>query len=163
MSQKNAARIKEEEVAEDPVAQTIGDPQGSTSGEVQAGPQVELVTSDSEGDRESALQVGDSARSARFAPLAQNAVSGAQGSVDLLLDVDLNLTVELGRASVPVREILQLGPGSILELDKLAGDSVDIMVNGRLIARGEVVVVDENFGVRVTEIASPTERLSRLA
>jgi flagellar motor switch protein FliN/FliY len=84
-----------------------------------------------------------------------------QGSMDLLFDVQLNLSVELGRTSIPVRDVLQLGPGSIVELDKLAGEPVDILVNGKLIARGEVVVVDENFGVRVTEIASQCEKLSQ--
>jgi flagellar motor switch protein FliN/FliY len=109
-------------------------------------------------------QVTSSAvKSVRFAPLPQAPASMEQGSMDLLLDVDLDMSVELGRTSVPVREVLQLGPGSILELDKLAGEPVDIMVNGKLIARGEVVVVDENFGVRVTEIASRSERLSGLS
>lgn len=83
--------------------------------------------------------------------------------MDLLFDVQLQLSVELGRTSIPVKEILQLGPGSIVELDKLAGEPVDILVNGKLIARGEVVVVDENFGVRVTEVASQAERLSQAA
>jgi flagellar motor switch protein FliN len=104
-----------------------------------------------------------SVKSVRFAPLNQMPAAGEQGSIDLLLDVDLALSVELGRAAIPVREVLQLGPGSIVELDKLAGEPVDIMVNGKLIARGEVVVVDENFGIRVTEIASQNERLSGLA
>jgi flagellar motor switch protein FliN/FliY len=72
--------------------------------------------------------------------------------MDVLLDVNLDLSVELGRARVPVRDVLQLSPGSVVELNKLGGEPVDILVNGRLIARGEVVVVDENFGVRVTEI-----------
>jgi flagellar motor switch protein FliN len=101
-------------------------------------------------------------QTAKFAQLGEGPVSMDQNSMDLLLDVDLDLSVELGRAAVPVREILHLGSGSIVELTKLAGDSVDVLVNGRLIARGEVVVVDENFGVRITEILSPTDRISRL-
>jgi len=88
-------------------------------------------------------------------------LSSDQGSIDLLADVELNLTVELGRTSIPVREVLQLGAGSIVELHKLAGEPVDVLVNGKLIARGEVVVVDESFGVRLTEIASQAERLGR--
>ena len=102
-------------------------------------------------------------QTARFAPVPNLQSSQEQGSIDLLFDVQLHLSVELGRTSIPVREILQLGPGSIVELDKLAGEPVDILVNGKLIARGEVVVVDENFGVRVTEIASQTEALSQAA
>lgn len=104
-----------------------------------------------------------SVKSARFAPLAQPVAAAEGSSMDLLMDVDLDLSVELGRASIPVRDVLQLGPGSIVELEKLAGEPVDIMINGKLIARGEVVVVDENFGVRITEIASQTERWNRLA
>jgi len=101
-------------------------------------------------------------QTAKFSQLGEGPVSMDQNSMDLLLDVDLDLSVELGRAAVPVREILHLGSGSIVELTKLAGDSVDVLVNGRLIARGEVVVVDENFGVRITEILSPSDRISRL-
>lgn len=103
----------------------------------------------------------NSVQTARFAPLPNMPSITEQGSMDLLFDVQLNLSVELGRTSIPVRDVLQLGPGSIVELDKLAGEPVDILVNGKLIARGEVVVVDENFGVRVTEIASQCEKLSQ--
>ncbi len=106
---------------------------------------------------------GSSVQTARFAPLPNMGSSFEQGSIDLLFDVQLHLSVELGRTSIPVREVLQLGPGSIVELDKLAGEPVDILVNGKLIARGEVVVVDENFGVRVTEVASHTESISQAA
>lgn len=105
----------------------------------------------------------NSVRKVSFAPLPPGPVTTEHGSMDLLLDVELDLSVELGRTSIPVKEVLQLGPGSIVELDKLAGEPVDIMVNGKLIARGEVVVVDENFGIRVTEIASRTERLNGLS
>ncbi len=83
-------------------------------------------------------------------------------NIELILDVPLGLTVELGRTEKAIREILALGPGSVLELDRLAGESVDVMVNGKLIAKGEVVVVDENFGVRITEIVSRAERVRKL-
>lgn len=82
---------------------------------------------------------------------------------ELLLDVQMILTVELGRTKKYVKEILNLGEGSIIELDKLAGEPVDLLVNGKLIARGEVVVIDENFGVRVTDIVAPAERLAKMA
>lgn len=81
------------------------------------------------------------------------------GSLELLMDVEMQLTVELGQTRRQVREILQLGEGSIIELDKLAGEPVDVKVNQQLIAKGEVVVIDENFGVRITEIISPTDRI----
>ncbi|MEK3886966.1 flagellar motor switch phosphatase FliY [Bacillus sp. FSL K6-3431] len=83
-------------------------------------------------------------------------------NLEMLLDIPLQVTVELGRTSRTVKEIIELGSGSIIELDKLAGEPVDILVNNRLIAQGEVVVIDENFGVRVTDIASKTDRIKRL-
>ncbi len=84
----------------------------------------------------------------------------AGGNIGLLLDVPLKLTVELGRTTKLVKEILALAPGSVVELDKLAGEAVDILVNEKPIAKGEVVVIDENFGVRITEILNPEERLT---
>ncbi|HLR14541.1 MAG TPA: flagellar motor switch phosphatase FliY [Bacillota bacterium] len=91
-------------------------------------------------------------------PLSEN----EHRNLDMLLDVPLKVTVELGRTNRPIREILDLSPGSIVELDKLAGEPVDILVNEKLIAKGEVVVIDENFGVRVTDIVSKTDRIKSL-
>ncbi|MDR1626772.1 MAG: flagellar motor switch phosphatase FliY [Spirochaetia bacterium] len=84
------------------------------------------------------------------------------GNITLLMDVYMEMTVELGRTKKLIKEILGMGEGTIIELDKLAGEPVDILVNHKLIAKGEVVVIDENFGVRVTEIVSPMERMSDL-
>lgn len=101
---------------------------------------------------------------ARFPQLnIPEGISAAQQQVDLILDVPLRVSVELGRSSMTIEEVLALGPGSVLELNKLAGEPVDVLVNDRLIARGEVVVVDENFGVRVTEVVSPRTRATALA
>lgn len=86
----------------------------------------------------------------------------ASRNLDMLMDIPLEVTVELGRTKRSIREILDLGQGSIVELDKLAGEPVDILVNQRLIAKGEVVVIDENFGVRVTDVVSQKERLKNL-
>ena len=83
------------------------------------------------------------------------------GNIGLLMDVTMNMTVELGRATMTIKDILGLGEGSIIELQKLAGEPVDLLVNGKLIAKGEVVVIDENFGVRVTDIISPMDRLRK--
>jgi len=82
--------------------------------------------------------------------------------LELLLDIPLKVTVELGRTRMTLKQVLEMVPGSIVELDKLTGEPVDILVNGKLVARGEVVVIDENFGVRITEIVSPKERLQLL-
>lgn len=83
-------------------------------------------------------------------------------SLDLLMDIPLEVSVELGRIEMLIRDVLELGAGSIIELRKAAGEPVDVLVNGCLIARGEVVVVEDNFGVRITEIPSPSERIQRL-
>jgi flagellar motor switch protein FliN len=82
--------------------------------------------------------------------------------LDFILDIPLTLTCELGRSKMLISELLQLGQGSVLELTKLAGEPMDIYVNQRLIARGEVVVVNEKFGVRLTDIVSPAERVNKL-
>ncbi|UOF89367.1 flagellar motor switch phosphatase FliY [Fodinisporobacter ferrooxydans] len=100
---------------------------------------------------------------AQFSPLEGNMHSYASmGNLDLLLDIPLSVTVELGRTRKLIREILELAPGAIVELDKLAGEPVDILINNKLIAKGEVVVIDENFGVRVTDIISPADRIRKL-
>lgn len=78
------------------------------------------------------------------------------------MDVPLEVTVELGRTKMQIKEILDLGAGSIVELDKLAGEPVDVLVNGKLIAKGEVVVIDESFGIRITNIVSQMERLGKI-
>jgi len=85
------------------------------------------------------------------------------GNIGLIMDVYMELTVELGRTKKLIKDILGIGEGTIIELDKLAGEPVDILVNHKLIAKGEVVVIDENFGVRVTEIVSPMERMADLS
>ncbi|HZN94648.1 MAG TPA: flagellar motor switch protein FliN [Myxococcales bacterium] len=82
--------------------------------------------------------------------------------LDLLLDVPLDVTVELGRARMSIHDLLSLSPGSVIELDKMAGEPLDIVVNGRLIARGEAVVVNDRFGIRITDIVSKSERIARL-
>jgi flagellar motor switch protein FliN/FliY len=108
-------------------------------------------------------EVGD----VNFSELAENRpnrAAGDKGAMDInfILDIPLTLTVELGRSRLLINELLQLGQGSVIELTKLAGEPMDIYVNQRLIARGEVVVVNEKFGVRLTDIVSPAERVNRL-
>lgn len=84
------------------------------------------------------------------------------GNLDMLMDIPLDVTVELGRSRQPIKDILSLSQGSVVELDKLAGEPVDVLVNQKPVAKGEVVVIDENFGVRITEILSPRERVAQL-
>ena len=101
-------------------------------------------------------------QSAQFTPLSSVPVQVNDANIGLILDVPLQVNVELGRTKKSIKDILDLTKGSIVELDKLAGEPVDIMVNGKYLAKGEVVVIDENFGVRITEIVSPLERAARL-
>ena len=96
----------------------------------------------------------------QFANLAMQSVPSESGNIGLIMDVFMEMTVELGRTRKLIKEILGMGEGTIIELDKLAGEPVDILVNHKLIAKGEVVVIDENFGVRVTEIVSPLDRMN---
>ncbi|HHW14565.1 MAG TPA: flagellar motor switch phosphatase FliY [Firmicutes bacterium] len=99
---------------------------------------------------------------AQFAPLSGQAVARANPNLQLLLDVQLQVTVELGRTKMMIRDILELAKGSLVELEKFAGEPVDILVNGKLVAKGEVVVIDENFGVKVVDIVTPAERIQGL-
>ncbi len=101
-------------------------------------------------------------QSLQYPNLQQGMNSMEQGNISLIMDVYMEMTVELGRTKKQIKEILGMGEGTIIELDKLAGEPVDILVNHKPIAKGEVVVIDENFGVRVTEILSPVERVSDL-
>ena len=82
--------------------------------------------------------------------------------LEMLLDVPLDISVELGRSRMSIQELLNLGPGAVVELDKVAGEPLDILVNQRLVARGEAVVVNDKFGIRITDIVSPSERVARL-
>jgi flagellar motor switch protein FliN/FliY len=94
----------------------------------------------------------------------QEPVSGPESrNIDLLMDVDLPISIELGRTKMSISDILALGPGSVVELNKLAGEPVDLLVNYKVVAKGEVVVVDENFGLRITQLMTPEERLKALA
>jgi flagellar motor switch protein FliN/FliY len=98
---------------------------------------------------------GDDPGAVNVAQRAAPARAGGRGGLDMLHDVEMEVSAELGRTRMSVRELLSLTPGAIVELDRAAGSPADLLVNGRLIARGEVVVVDEDFGIRITEIVSP--------
>jgi flagellar motor switch protein FliN len=101
-------------------------------------------------------------RQAEFQQLSSSSGQDAPKNLDLLLDVTLPISIELGRTTMNVQDILNLGPGSVVELNKLAGEPVDLLVNNKVVAKGEVVVIDENFGLRVTSLISPEERLKSL-
>jgi len=97
-----------------------------------------------------------------FPRLGAGSAPAQRDEIDLVLDIPVQLTVELGRTRIPIKHILQLAQGSVIELDALAGEPMDVLVNGFLIAQGEVVVVNEKFGIRLTDIVTPSERMRRL-
>jgi flagellar motor switch protein FliN/FliY len=100
---------------------------------------------------------------AAFANFAPSQASPAGNDISMILDIPVQLTVELGRTRIPIKNILQLAQGSVVELDALAGEPMDVLVNGFLIAQGEVVVVNDKFGIRLTDIVTPSERMRRLS
>ncbi|NRF68506.1 flagellar motor switch protein FliN [Aquincola sp. S2] len=109
-----------------------------------------------------ALESVAAASFANFAPTGM-APNGAGNDLNMILDIPVQLTVELGRTKIPIKHILQLAQGSVVELEALAGEPMDVLVNGYLIAQGEVVVVNDKFGIRLTDIVTPSERMRRLS
>lgn len=104
-----------------------------------------------------------SAAPVAFTDFAAAAATGATNDINMILDIPVQLTVELGRTRIPIKHILQLAQGSVVELEALAGEPMDVLVNGYLIAQGEVVVVNDKFGIRLTDIVTPSERMRRLS
>jgi flagellar motor switch protein FliN/FliY len=102
-----------------------------------------------------------SGKSAR--PFSSSNADARINDINMVLDIPVQLSVELGRTKVPIKHILQLGQGSVVELDALAGEPMDVLVNGYLIAQGEVVVVNDKFGIRLTDVVTPSERLRRVS
>ena len=153
MSKGTDENVNNDQELESAAPTEIGAEVETSGGSPAASDDVELTVVQGSGG-EGAGVAESHVKTARFAPLPRAAAGAETGSMDILMDVQLELTVELGRASVPVREVLQLGPGAIVKLDKLAGEPMDVLVNGKLIARGEVVVVDETFGIRIAELVN---------
>ena len=105
----------------------------------------------------------DSVAPAKFANFSSDSGAVAGNDINMILDIPVQLTVELGRTRIPIKHILQLAQGSVVELDAMAGEPMDVLVNGYLIAQGEVVVVNDKFGIRLTDIVTPSERMRRLS
>ncbi len=117
---------------------------------------------------EAAAEVATAVDQAAPAPFTNLAVGapgspGAGNDLNMILDIPVQLTVELGRTRIPIKHILQLAQGSVVELETMAGEPMDVLVNGYLIAQGEVVVVNDKFGIRLTDIVTPSERMRRLS
>jgi flagellar motor switch protein FliN/FliY len=105
----------------------------------------------------------DSVAPAKFTNFSPDSGAVAGNDINMILDIPVQLTVELGRTRIPIKHILQLAQGSVVELEALAGEPMDVLVNGYLIAQGEVVVVNDKFGIRLTDIVTPSERMRRLS
>ena len=105
---------------------------------------------------------GEPADPYEFSDLSDESVSKSASNIDFLLDIPLEITVELGRTKMLINELLKLGQGAVVELSKFAGETMDVLANQRLIAKGEVVVINDKYGIRLTEIISPIERIVRL-
>jgi flagellar motor switch protein FliN/FliY len=124
---------------------------------------VESTNVEGEETAEAAVEENDEFASEEGNDKTTNKVNGESASLDLILDIPLTVTVELGRSKMLINDLLQLGQGSVVELTKLVGDPLEVLVNNKLVARGEVVVVNEKFGVRLTDIVTPMERVKSLA
>ena len=105
----------------------------------------------------------DQVSPASFQNFMPTTASTAGNDINMILDIPVQLTVELGRTRIPIKHILQLAQGSVVELEAMAGEPMDVLVNGYLIAQGEVVVVNDKFGIRLTDIVTPSERMRRLS
>ena len=124
---------------------------------------VESTNVEGEETAEAAVEENDELASEEGNDKTTDKVNGEPASLDLILDIPLTVTVELGRSKMLINDLLQLGQGSVVELTKLVGDPLEVLVNNKLVARGEVVVVNEKFGVRLTDIVTPMERVKSLA
>jgi len=143
--------------------------QNQQSGQAAPATQADSLRSDDGDDWASALAEQTAAAAAPaaaagsqvFQPLT-NVSSDGDSDIDMIMDIPVQLSVELGRTRLTIKNILQLGQGSVVELEGLAGEPMDIFVNGYLIAQGEVVVVDDKYGIRLTDIITPADRINRL-
>jgi flagellar motor switch protein FliN/FliY len=143
MSNENQATLDADAVSSDDWSQALAEQENS--GETTATTQTPIETS-----------------APIFHSLTGTNGPAAQNEIDLILDIPVQLTVELGRTRIPIKHILQLAQGSVIELDAMAGEPMDVLVNGCLIAQGEVVVVNDKFGIRLTDVVTPSERARRL-
>lgn len=111
---------------------------------------------------EEATPTADENSQSVFKPLNSSVETSAMNELDIIMDIPVKLSVELGRTRITIKQLLELAQGSVVELDGLAGEPMDILINGYLIAQGEVVVLDDKYGIRITEIVTPSERVQKL-
>jgi flagellar motor switch protein FliN/FliY len=157
------APAKEEDISADDWAAALAEQETSASAEGGDDDWGAALAEQEAADKAAADAASQAAPAAQiFQNLTADQVPPAANNLDLILDIPVQLNVELGRTKIAIRNLLQLAQGSVVELDGLAGQPMDVLVNGCLIAQGEVVVVNDKFGIRLTDIISPAERLRRL-
>ncbi len=149
-----AAAMAEQEAAE----QATDQPDSESEGDVT--PDAAPTGDDTSGDVITGAQAAEATVFKEFS--GENTLSNNPNDIDLILDIPVQLTVELGRTKIAIKNLLQLAQGSVVELDGLAGEPMDVLVNGCLIAQGEVVVVNDKFGIRLTDIITPAERIRKI-
>jgi flagellar motor switch protein FliN len=121
-----------------------------------------MAESESTTPRDPQTSGGTSPQLASFPPVQDSEAGGSSKNIDFILDIPMNVAVYVGSTKMAIRDLLQLAQGSVIELDKLAGEPMEVMVNNKLVARGEVVVVNEKFGIRLTDVVSAAERVQQL-
>ncbi len=122
-----------------------------------------MADTDAAQPTETATQEAAAATPASFPPVTNTAVAEQPKNIDFILDIPMKVSIYVGSTKMAIRDLLQLAQGSVIELDKLAGEPMEVMVNNKLVAKGEVVVVNEKFGIRLTDVVSPAERVKQLA
>ncbi len=153
MSNEEEQEEEKQAEAEEPTRDDVG---------VGGSAQDEQAEGSTEAQQENVGESGDGAEPATFSQLEETGQSKPAGNLDMIMDIPVVLSVELGRTKMLINDILQLGQGSIIELQKMAGEPMEILINEKLMARGEVVVVNETFGIRLTDIVSPMDRIKQL-
>lgn len=147
---KDALAVATAPAADDPWAAALAEQDAATAGKAADGKRADQPVAPAR----SASEV--------FQPLGEGAAGANVRELEMIMDIPVKLTVELGRTRLTIKQLLELAQGSVVELDGLPGEPMDILINGFLIAQGEVVVVEDKFGIRITEIVTPSERLQRL-
>jgi flagellar motor switch protein FliN/FliY len=156
--QEQEPQEQAQEAAGTAEAQAPPEEQSVDTADAQAPPGPELESAADDTTDSEAATVAE----AEFQQLSQPTEKPQMKNIELLMDVNLPISIELGRTKMSIADILSLGPGSVVELNKLAGEPVDVLVNNKIVAKGEVVVIDEYFGVRITQLMTPEERLKLL-
>ncbi len=146
----------------EPLGEEPGDESKASGEQPDPDANLEWPEEDTSSGEESAPQEEVAVQDVQFDQIKPQQSSGQPNNIDILLDVDLPISVQLGKTTMTIQELLEVGPGSVIELDKMVGNPVEILANNKTIAQGEVVVVDENFGVKITSLISAEERIKSL-